>query len=157
MALFWDYWEAKAVRKNEKAARKDANIYGNVIHPNMFAGGTIDDSTPIILIVPPPELHLLIGPVNMMYVVDELCKVWPTCQQWIKRLHIKREDYHGGSFNGNDSRKLSKNVPILEKISQSSNPKVQGYVNAFKVRDTKYPEYGERLLKAVIMYNSQHL
>ena len=73
MALFWDYWEAKAVRKNEKAARKDAKIYGNVIQANMFAGGTIDESTPIILLIPPPELHLLIGPVNMMY--DELSKV----------------------------------------------------------------------------------
>ena len=88
VALFWDYWEAKAVRKNEKAT-----IYSNVIHPNMFAGGTIDESTPIILLVPPPELHFLIGLVNMMY--NELSKVWPTCQQWIKQLHIKHEDYHG--------------------------------------------------------------
>ena len=98
MALFRDYCEAKAVRKSEKAARKDAQIYGNVTYPNMFARGTIDRSTPIILLVPPPELHLLIGPVNMVY--NELSKVWPTCQQWIERLHIKREDYHRGSFNG---------------------------------------------------------
>ena len=27
----------------------------------------------------------------------------------------------------------------------------------FEVRDISHPEYGERLLKAIIMYNSQHL
>ena len=82
MALFWDYCEAKAVRKSEKAAQTDAKLYGNVTYPNMFARGTVDESTPIILLVPPPELHLQIGPVNMMY--DEFSKVWPTCQQWIE-------------------------------------------------------------------------
>ena len=52
MKLFWGFFDAKA-------AKKDAMKYGNVIHPNMFAGGDIDESTPIILLVPPPELHLL--------------------------------------------------------------------------------------------------
>ena len=69
----------------------------------MFSGGTIDVSTPIKLVLP-PELHLMLGPVNTMY--DQLSKVWPACEQWIERLYIKREDYHGGSFNGNGSRKL---------------------------------------------------
>ena len=31
--------------------------------------------------------HLLIGPVNYMY--DEISKVWPGCEQWSKRLHLK--------------------------------------------------------------------
>ena len=68
MDLFWRYFD-------ERAERKDAKSYGNVFHPNMFAGGVIDEPKLIILLVPPPELHLLIGPVNTMY--DELCKIWP--------------------------------------------------------------------------------
>ena len=57
MDLFWHYFDSRAEKKNAKE-------YGNVIHPNMFAGGKIDESAPTLLLVPTPELHLLIGPVN---------------------------------------------------------------------------------------------
>ena len=58
--------------------------YGNAIHPNMFAtSDNIDESTLVLRLVPPPELHLLIGPVNTIY--DELSKVWPDCEEWIKK------------------------------------------------------------------------
>ena len=123
MDLFWRYFDARAVRK-------DAKSYGNVIHPNMFAGGVIDESALTILIVPPPELHLLMGPVNTMY--DELCKTWAGCEEWIKRLHIKREEYHVGSFNGNDCRKLLKNINILEQIAPSPSVKIKAFIDAFK-------------------------
>ena len=56
---------------------------------NVFSSSNIDDSTSIILLVPPPELHLLIGPVNILY--EELSKVWEPCEQWIQ-LHVKREE-----------------------------------------------------------------
>ena len=85
MDLFWDYFEANA-------ARKDAKNYGNVVHCNIFSGGNIDPSTLIILLVPPPELHLLLGPVNTLY--DALSKVWAACVECINRLCIKREEYH---------------------------------------------------------------
>ena len=93
MDLFWNFFDARA-------AKKDAKVYGNVIHPNVFASTCINGNTPIILLCPPPELHLLLGPVNVLY--DKLCKLWPQCKEWIKQLHIKREEYHGGAFNGND-------------------------------------------------------
>ena len=65
--------------------------------------------------IPPPELHLLIGTVNKMF--DELSKVWPDCEDmWMKALHI------------NDSRKLLKNVKILE---DSCPPHLRGYADAF--------------------------
>ena len=35
-------------------------MYGNAIHRSDI---DIDDSTPVITMVPPPELHLLLGPV----------------------------------------------------------------------------------------------
>ena len=57
-----------------------------------LAGGDIDESTPIILLVPPPELHLLLGPVNKMY--SELIGIWPQGEEWGKKLYIKREQYH---------------------------------------------------------------
>ena len=207
------------------------------IMATLFTAGNIDTSTQIILLIPPPELHLLIGPVNTLY--DALFKVWPSCVEWINRLYIKREEYHGGSFNGNDCRKLLKNIAVLEEISASSlSPQVPMYIEtfkafnevvtscygktlgsryrekisafkshynklkinvtpkihavihhvgefcdlvkkglspwseqtaeslhhdfskiweSFKVRDTNHVQYGERLLKAIVMYNSQHL
>ena len=120
MDLFWDYFDGRADKKNAKD-------FGNVIHPNMFVGGTVDESAPIILLVPPPELHLLMGPVNTLYV--QLLKISPDCERWSKHLHLKREDYHGGLFNGNDCRKLLKNVSILEEIAP---PKSVEFVTTFK-------------------------
>ena len=81
----------------------------------MFVGGTVDESAPIILLVPPPALHLLMGPVNTLYV--QLLKISPDCGKWSQQLHLKREDYHGGLFNGNNCRKLLKNLSILEGIA----------------------------------------
>ena len=123
MDLFRSFFEANA-------DKKDAKNYGNVIHPNIFAGENIDESKPIIIIIPPPEFHLLIGHVNTMY--GELCKVWAPCEKWIKRLYVKRADYHGDSFNGNGSRKRLKNIAALEEISPSD-AKLQRFIDAFRV------------------------
>ncbi len=227
--LFWGYFDARALKK-------DASLYGNVIHPNMFSGcGEIDESTTIISLVPPPELHLLLGPVNKMF--DEMLKIWPGAEEWSDKLFLKRAEYHGLQFDGNSSRKLLKNVALLKEIAPSTNKKVFDYVHAFeafnevvkacysrklapnymqkitdfrtaykklsisitpkihaifhhisefceivkmglgpyseqaaesvhhdfntmwsrfKVKTKEHPEYGQRLLKSVIMYNSQH-
>ena len=60
---------------------------------------------------------------------DELSKVWPSCDRWIERLDVKREKYHGGKSNGNDSRKLLKNVKLLEELCP---PKFRNFVEAFR-------------------------
>ena len=93
----------------------------------MFACGNIDESTPIILLFPPAELHLLMGSVSTLY--GELLKISPDCEGWSQQLHLKREEYHGGLFNGNDSRKLIKNVRVLEEISP---PQARGFVDTFQ-------------------------
>ena len=105
MDLFWTYFDANTTKKYAKD-------FGNVIHPSVFADN-VDNSTLVVLLVPPPELHLLLGPVNVLY--DELTKVWPAVgESWSEKLHIKREEYHRGQFNGNDCRKLLKNVQLLK-------------------------------------------
>ena len=93
----------------------------------MFAGGNIDESTRIILLVPPPELHLLMWSVNTLY--GELLKISPDFEGWSQQIHVKREEYHGGLFNGNDSRKLLKNVRVLEEIAP---PQARGFVDTFQ-------------------------
>ncbi len=63
---FWSYFDAGA-QKNK------AKEFGNVTHhpiPSSFE----DSNLPILFILPPPELHLLTGPVNTMY--TDMKEIW---------------------------------------------------------------------------------
>ena len=60
-----------------------------------------NDATTILEIVPPPELHLLLGPVNTLYKAME---VWPNSKEWLDSCYVKQTDNHGGVFEGNDCK-----------------------------------------------------
>ena len=47
--------------------------------------------------------------------------------------------------------------PWSEQASESVHHDFKKTWEHFKVRDTNHPEYGKRLLDAIVMYNSQHL
>ena len=106
MKLFWEFFESRS-------EKKDAQKFGNVIHPPILCQDDTND-TPVICLLPPPELHLLIGPANKMY--SELEAIWPDSEEWLKACNVKKEEYHGGSFAGNESRKLLQNVDHLEAL-----------------------------------------
>ena len=110
--------------KIKKDDSKDAKLYGNVIHPPINSDN-LEDSTHVIEIIPPPELHLLIGPVITLN--NELEQVWPQFQDWLKACNVKKTDYHGGSFEGNDSRALLKNINRLEELFPVTNLKTKKY------------------------------
>ena len=59
MKLFWDFFDSRS-------EKKDAKNFGNVIHPPILSNDDSNESL-VITLLPPPELHLLIGPVNKMY------------------------------------------------------------------------------------------
>lgn len=221
---FWKYYDSGA-------ERKDAKKFGNVVHPSLLASER--DTTAIISLVQPPELHLLTGPFNTMYTA--MLSVWPGSVQWLEKCHVRREQQQGGCFTGNSSSKLLKNVDILDCIcpleckpfvrafrsfrnvvcgcyGELLNPRFkeliasfrQDYLdlginvtpkvhmvffhvqdfcamkrkglgpwseqtseaihldfrqmwNRFKLSATSHPNYGNQLLRAVSMYNSQHL
>lgn len=102
-----------------------AKDFANVIHLPIVKGQ--DDEAPVVLFVPPPELHLLIGPVNAMY--KGLLAVWPGVSQWLKACNVEREALHGGSFTGNSSRILLQKVDVLAAIGPLQ---VLPYIAAFK-------------------------
>ena len=81
MKLFWDFFESNT-------GVDEAKKYGNVIHPPIVSGN-IDDVTPVIRVLPPPELHLLIGPVNTMYGAME--KIWPESELWLNSCNVKKK------------------------------------------------------------------
>ena len=106
--LFWQFYDSRATKK-------DAKHFGNAIHPSMIEDS--DKSKLILELVPPPELHLMMGPVNTLY--NALEKVCDNSDEWLKSCHVKRSDYHGGAFEGNDCRKLLKKVDWLRKNTQN--------------------------------------
>ena len=66
----------------------------------------------------------------MNKIYDSLHDVWPGCEAWLKSCNVKKEDYHGGSFEGNESRKLLKNVQKLREIIPTE---YEEFANTFEV------------------------
>ena len=104
------YWRFTEPEKRTTRAKE----LGNCIHPPLFK---FADDTLVLDIMPPPELHLLLGTVNFLY--SNLEKVWVDVIQWPSSVYIEREAIHGGSFTGNACRKLLRNVDALEEIIPS--------------------------------------
>ena len=104
LEMFFNYFDANVDRSKAKE-------YGNVIHTAIIHDEREDLSTPVIQKVPPPELHLLLGPTQ--HIIDELTKVWPGCDDWLRSLNVVRTEYFGGAFEGNDCRKIVKNASSL--------------------------------------------
>ena len=77
------------------AKPSDCKHFKNCIHHPLLIG---NDRKRIIDIIPPPELHLLMGPFNHMY--KHLKNVWPQCEEWANQIHVKQVGYHGGGFIG---------------------------------------------------------
>jgi hypothetical protein len=61
-----------------------------------------------------PLLHILLGICNKTF--SELVKSVPEANEWPKKLSLRRENYHGNVFEGNECSKLLKNTFILEDI-----------------------------------------
>ena len=119
--FFWDYFEAKT-------NKSEAKHYGIVIHLPIVSHN-LDCNTPVIEVLPPPELYLLIGPVSALY--DGLEKAWTRSEDWLKLCNVKKVEYHGGKFEGNSSRALLKKTDQLEGLCPSNNI-VKKFANAFK-------------------------
>ena len=98
---FWEWYRAGA-------KLSDAKHFGNVIHLPLPKNA---DSSFVINTIPPPELHLLIGPVTTIFVA--LKNEWPQAEEWADTSNVERQSYHGGTFNGNGCMRLLKKLHIL--------------------------------------------
>lgn len=117
------FWSWQNAGGDVSSAKK----YGNVIHLPLLKG---DPNDRIIDILPPPELHLLLGPVNTIY--NALVKEWPDALNWAIRCHVEREAMHGGSFNGNSCNILLSKVDILRSMAPLHCLKYVACFDAFK-------------------------
>ena len=92
---------------------KKARAFGNVVHEPIISGKT--DSL-VLELIPPMELHLLLGVVNHIY--KTLKTAWPRATEWPASLHINEEPFHGGHFAGNDCHKLLQNLDLLQHLAE---------------------------------------
>lgn len=107
------------------AQQKNSRKYDSCIHSPIIE---VSDDTKIIDVIPPPELHLMLGAVN--YLVDRMVETFPMeSAQWIEKCAVQREITHGGAaFTGNSCKKLLNNVDFLRSIG---NLGCLPYVQAF--------------------------
>ena len=71
--------------------------------------GSEDPDTPVLFKIPPPPLHtILLGPVN--HIIDSLKKQHPSLTKILEKLNIQKAKYHGQKFEGNQCRKILKNI-----------------------------------------------
>lgn len=89
----------------------EAKNFGNVVHLPIPKQS---DDTALLNLIPPPELHLLIGPMTTL--LDALKSIWPEVDEWANRCNVERQAYHGGVLNGNSCLRLLKNVHLLEEM-----------------------------------------
>ena len=105
-----------------------AKEFDNVVHPSLLE---IPGSTLIIDVIPPMELHLMLGIVNHLFQQHQ--SIWPQCKEWPKKLHIQEQPYHGGHFAGNDCHKLLQNVDLLQQMAENSGAfQVMGFVETLR-------------------------
>ena len=92
---------------------KKANKFANCIARCLLEG---DDITKVIDLLPPAELHLLIGAVNVM--LNLLIKIFglERVQGWLKSVGVIRHGYQGGGTDGNNSKRVLDEVDQLAAI-----------------------------------------
>ena len=77
----------------------------NCIHEPLFQDENQEFNDILILnLLPPAELHLLLGPVNKMH--DELEKRWPDVTAWAKSCKAFKCCRAGSGYNGNSCMRL---------------------------------------------------
>ena len=77
-----------------------------------------------ITLVPPPELHLMIGVVSCLG--NLLMDLWPGFDTWLKLR------YQGRGWDGNNYNKVLKNLDKLESIVTSETPQLLQIVKCLK-------------------------
>lgn len=112
-------WLADGGRKER------AQLFENCVNNPMF---DCDPSTKILHLIPPPQLHLLLGVVNKIYeTMSSECGT--EAEEWVKECCVSQDVYYGKpSFNGNSCRKLLKNSDKLRRIAEKHGGRCLKYV-----------------------------
>ena len=103
----------------QSGGRKErAQEFYNCVEPPLFAD--LPDSVEILDLIPPPELHLMMGVTSKLYeeVLAKMRKDGEDAKRiedWARAHNIVREEYRGGVMEGNKCRALLKQAVDLGK------------------------------------------
>ena len=62
-----------------------------------------DENVKVLMKIPPPALHVcLLGPTND--IIKHLQKVYPGVREELEKLYVVKENYHGKTFEGNQTK-----------------------------------------------------
>ena len=89
--------------------KKQMHKFKNVINECIIDQ---EASEKVLHVIPPPELHILMGIVN--HIVKHLEGTWPEFEQWRIKQLITKHGYQGGGYDGNNCRKILRAVKALE-------------------------------------------
>ena len=136
-----DYWYSEYEKTGfNKSKMKDCM---NVINPRLLYLET-DPDTLIQHLVPPPELHLLIGVVS--HVGSLLMDLWPDFDNWLNQKNILQRGYQGRGWDGNNSNTILKNLDSLEVNILERQPELVPFVQCLKdFRQIKWACFGANL------------
>ena len=89
---------------------KDMQKFKNVIHPSLLKR---DPGTSVLSVVPPPELHLLMGAVN--WALEQFYDLMPEDQlkNRMRTKGISVRGYQGGGLDGVNSNLFLKHLNFL--------------------------------------------
>lgn len=97
--------------RSEGGLRKSAKLFDNCIHPPLF---NAEENKRIIDIIPPPELHLLLGAVNTLF-HHMMLENEEVSVKWARECHVDRQCTYGSpTFEGNACKILLDKVDILD-------------------------------------------
>ena len=89
---------------------RNASKFANVIEESLIIE---DDNVLVISVIPPPELHMMMGGVGVH--MNLLIKMFNLdfVEKWTKSHGIIRHGFQGGGYNGNHSKKILDNLDSL--------------------------------------------
>ncbi len=98
-----------------------------------------EDSTVVLHVIPPMELHIMLGIVNRLYdhLNNKLEQIGSkhSAYDWSDKLGMARKKHHGGEFDGKQCSLLLKNVNILFEvldIEDINNEDIANAIDALK-------------------------
>ena len=147
-----DYWYQRYNVENNSRKSK-MNHFMNVIYPRILY---LDDDPDTLIqhLVPPPELHILIGMVTTLGCL--LMNLWPEFDNFLKTRGVLQRGYQARGWDGNNSNQILKCLDELEKVVLSEVPRRVPIVQCIKdfkaVKDSCFgrtlePGYQQAIIK----------
>lgn len=110
----------EAASNYNRKQQLSATEYKSCVHPPLL---DFPSSVPVLAVVPPMELHILLGVVNRLFnelnrQLRDIAGCDLEADDWARALNANRASYHGGDFNGNQCCKLLQGLDVLDRMLQ---------------------------------------